>query len=136
MRSSLLAFILVLGIACNRPTLERDIVGVWISEGVPTSAALPEKLRSSADWEASLEFRPDGSFTWNLDNAEGGEDRFTGLYSVVGYSLEIELTSANGRELSGRDRLQYRVRQQGTGSIRLPLPQDWTGPSVDYYRKN
>ena len=133
MRPFLFMLLVVLSAACNKSNFDKEIVGVWVSEGAPTSSSLPEKLRNSASWKATLEFKPDRTFNWSLDNASGGQDKYAGNYSVVGFSLEIEITEFDGKELTAEDRLSYRVRQQATGSIRLPLPQDWTGPSVDYF---
>jgi hypothetical protein len=120
-------------IGCSRSNFDKDIVGTWRSSGVPASTALPEELRRSADWDATLEFKPDGSFAWELDAPKGGSELWGGTYSVVGYSLEIEVTERDAKPLPSDKRLSYRVRQQATGAIRLPLPQDWAGPSVDYF---
>ncbi|MDQ2986973.1 MAG: hypothetical protein M3R13_09695 [Armatimonadota bacterium] len=122
-------------VSCNSPDFDQEIVGLWENAGTPSSTSLPEAARRSASWTATIEFKPDGSLEWNVDNGAGSSDRFTGEYSVVGYSLSIEVTSKNGLPLAGGDSMKYTVRQQSTGSIRLPLPQDWTGPSVDYFRE-
>lgn len=122
--------------SCNSPDFDREIVGTWENAGTPSSTSLPEAARRAAGWTATIEFKPEGTFEWNVDNGAGSSDRFTGKYSVVGYSLSIEVNSKNARPLEGGRALKYTVRQQSTGSIRLPLPQDWTGPSVDYFHKN
>ena len=120
---------------CDHATLDRDIVGSWESAGTPSSSALPETLRKTSDWSAEITFTDDGRFKWELDNEAGARDRFAGTYKVVGYSLDVVVTEAEGKELPPAERLSYTVRQQATGAIRLPLPQDWTGPSVDYFKK-
>jgi hypothetical protein len=137
MRSLLVAaavFLVVVG--CQKSDLDKKIVGVWENAGTPSSMALPESVRLSASWSATIEFKPDGTFDWQVDNGAGGSDRWTGNYEVVGYSVSIELAGVDGRSLTPADKLKYTVRQQDTGSIRLPLPQDWTGPSVDYFPRN
>lgn len=131
----LAAALLVFAVGCNHATFDEDIIGSWESAGTPSSSALPESLRKSPDWSADLEFRPDGTFSWEIDNAQGSRDLYEGTYKVVGYSLEIALTNANGTAVPKPQQLTYTVRQQSTGAIRLPLPQDWTGPSVDYFKK-
>lgn len=132
MLKPLTAAIVVFAAGCNHATLDEDIVGQWESSGTPASTALPDALRNSANWSAVIDFRADGTLDWALDNDVGGQDRYTGKYMVVGYSLEIDLLEREGLRLVPP--LKYTVRQQSTGAIRLPLPQDWTGPSVDYFK--
>lgn len=137
MRWSILsAAIALLCVACHNPDLDQKIAGEWESAGTPASMALPENVRRSASWSAAIEFEPDNTFAWRVDNGTGGNDLWTGSYSVVGYSFSIHVTGLNGKELRPDEQLKYTVRQQATGSIRLPLPQDWTGPSVDYFPKD
>ena len=125
----------IVAAGCNHATLDRDIIGVWESAGTPNSSALPESMRKSSEWSAEIAFGADGRFKWELDAADGGRIRLGGTYKVVGYSLDVVVTDAEGKALPTDDRLSYTVRQQSTGAIRLPLPQDWTGPSVDYFKK-
>jgi|SRR5687767_12473777 len=136
MRIHLTVAILVFAAGCNHATFDKDIVGAWESAGTPSSSALPESLRNSPSWSAQILFKDDGTFEWELDAEEDLKDRYRGTFEVVGYSLEILVTHSDGAALSDKDQLRYTVRQQSTGSIRLPLPQDWTGPSVDYFKKN
>jgi hypothetical protein len=120
-------------VACNKSNLDEEIIGVWENAGTPASMALPESARRSASWSAKLRFDRNNKFEWQVDNGVGGSDVWSGSYGVVGFSVSIEITKVNGKELQAAERLEYTVRQQSTGSIRLPLPQDWTGPSVDYF---
>jgi hypothetical protein len=121
---------------CNHVTFEKDIVGPWESVGTPSSSALPEKLRMSPDWSATITFGRDGMFQWELDNAEGARDSYSGSYKVVGYSLSMTVTAIDGKPVPSDRWLEYTLRQQSTGAIQLPLPQDWTGPTVDYFKKS
>jgi len=98
--------------------------------------SLPESARRSATWSATIRFKPDNTFEWRVDTGSGGSDLWTGTYEVVGYSFSIHVTGLDGKVLKPDEQLKYTVRQQATGSIRLPLPQDWTGPSVDYFPKD
>lgn len=132
----LLAAMVLLCVACQKSDLDQKIIGVWENAGTPASMALPESVRRSASWSATIRFEPDGTIEWRVDNGSGGSDFWTGTYKVVGYSLSVEVTGLGGKQLPPDDRLKYTVRQQSTGSIRLPLPQDWTGPSVDYFPKD
>jgi hypothetical protein len=126
---------IVLAAGCNHATFDQEIVGVWESAGTPSSSALPESLRKSPDWGAQISFADDGTFKWQIDNEEGTGDEYAGVYKVVGYSLDLEITQADGKQVPPTERLAYTVRQQSTGAIQLPLPQDWTGPTVDYFKK-
>ena len=127
---------IVLAAGCNHASFDRDIVGQWESAGTPASSALPESLRKSPDWGAKITFRADGTFEWQIENQEGASDDYGGTYKVVGYSLDIEVTTAEGEQVPTAERLSYTVRKQSTGAIQLPLPQDWTGPTVDYFKKD
>ena len=130
------AVMFVTAAGCNHSTFDRDIVGVWENAGTPSSASLPESLRNSADWTSEIEFLADGTFRWSLENETGGKDRYAGSYKVLGYSLDLTIIEADGKRLADIDQMSYTVRQQSSGAIRLPLPQDWTGPSVDYFKKD
>jgi len=137
MRWSILSLaIAFICVACQNADLDEKIVGEWESAGTPASMALPESVRRSASWSATIKFNPDNTFAWKVDNGAGGSDLWTGTYRVVGYSFSIHVTGLDGKDLKPGEQLKYTVRQQATGAIRLPLPQDWTGPSVDYFRKD
>lgn len=135
-RTALFLVIVFVLAGCHKPDLYKEIVGTWESAGAPASTALPDKARLSGTWSASLDFKSGGRFTWKIDRGDGKSDEWAGTYQVDGYSLSIRLTSLDGKTLDPGDQLTYTLRQQSTGSIRLPLPQDWTGPSVDYFRKD
>jgi hypothetical protein len=130
------AALTLFAVGCNHATFDQDIIGEWENAGAPSSTGLPETVRMSPDWSATIDFKDDGTFAWRLDSAEGGQDVYGGVYKVVGYSLEITVTSMDGTPLPSDRWLEYTVRQQSTGAIQFPLPQDWTGPTVDYFRKN
>jgi hypothetical protein len=120
---------------CHRPQFAKQIVGTWESAGTPSSTAIPEEVRNSGGWSAEIQFRQDGLFTWTINESPKPQNVWEGTYTVEAYALEIHVSKLNGVELPEKERLRYAVRQQGAGSIRLPLPQDWTGPSVDYFPK-
>jgi hypothetical protein len=137
MRSSLLLVLTASCLAllsCKRSNFDQEIIGVWENSGIPASTAISDEIRRDGAWSSEIKFNEDGSFEWVIDEASK-KTIWAGVYNVEAFALEIEVTKMNGANLPAGKRLRYAVRQQGTGSIRLPLPQDWTGPSVDYFPK-
>ncbi|MBA3727036.1 MAG: hypothetical protein H0W86_11460 [Armatimonadetes bacterium] len=132
LRTFIVAVLLSVCIACNKHTLDRDIIGIWENTAAPTSPAVELSVRQSNRWQSRINFEPEGSLTWTIVDGSQSAETWSGNYEVDGPSVTLVLSKKNEVPLEEQKEYTIRVREQ---TLSLPIPNDWTGPTVEYAKR-